>query len=58
MTQWLLGFLRIAEEEVDQIRKQNMYSCLTELLQDVADNSWEAAKGAHMVLMYRMQDGV
>ena len=30
----------------------------TELMQDAADNSWAAAKGAHAVLMYRMQDGV
>ena len=58
MTQWLLGFLRIAEEERDQVKKQNMYTYLTELMQDAADNSWAAAKGAHAVLMYRMQDGV
>ena len=56
MTQWLLGFLRIAEEEMDQIKKQNMYTYLTELMQDAADNSWATAKGAHTVLMYRMQD--
>ena len=58
MTQWMLGFLRIAEEEVDQIRKQNMYSYLTDLMQDAADNSSAASKGAHPVFMYRMQDGV
>ena len=58
MTQWLLGFLRIAEEERDQVKKQNMYAYLTELMQDTADNSWAAAKGAHAVLMYRIQDGV
>ena len=58
MTQWLLGFLRIAEEERDQVKKQKMYTYLTELMQDAADNSWTAAKGAHAVLMYRMQDGV
>ena len=33
MTQWLLGFHRIAEEEMDQVRKQNMYSYLIELMQ-------------------------
>ena len=58
MSQWLLGFLRIAEEERDQVKKQNMYAYLTELMQDASDNSWAAAKGAHAVLMYRMQDGV
>ena len=50
MTQWLLGFLRIAEEESNHVRKQNMYSCLTELMQDATDNSWAAAKGAQAVL--------
>ena len=37
MTQWLLGFLRIAEEERDQVKKQNMYAYLTELMQDAAE---------------------
>ena len=27
-------------------------------MEDVADNTWAAAKGAHAVLMHRMQDGV
>ena len=38
--------------------KENMVEYLTELLQDACDYSWEAAKGAHSVLLHRMQDGV
>ena len=56
--QWLLGFLRIREEERDPIVKENMISYLTELSQDACDYSWEAAKGAHSVLLHRMADGV
>ena len=35
-----------------------MIEYLTELLQDACNYSWEAAKGAHSVLLHRMQDGV
>ena len=56
--QWMLGFLRIRQEEQDPLVKENMVEYLTELLQDACDYSWEAAKGAHSVLLHRMQDGV
>ena len=39
MTQWLLGSLRIVEEEMDHVKKLNMYNYLTELMQYAADNS-------------------
>ena len=35
-----------------------MIEYLTELAQDACDYSWEAAKGAHSVLLQRMGDGV
>ena len=35
-----------------------MYEYLTELMQDTADNTWAAAKGAHAIYMHRMQDQV
>ena len=57
-TQWILGFLRIAQEESNPEFRTHMYEYLTELMQDAADNTWAAAKGAHAVLMHRMQDGV
>ena len=56
--QWLLGFLRIREKEKDPLIKEHMIQYLTELTQDACDFSWEAAKGAHSVLLHRMADGV
>ena len=56
--QWLLGFLRFRQEKQDPIVKENMVEYLTELLHDACYYSWEAAKGAHCVLLHRMQDGV
>ena len=35
-----------------------MIQYLTELTQDACDFSWEAAKGAHSVLLHRRADGV
>ena len=58
ITQWLLGFLRIRQEEIDPHIKEHMIEYLTELSQDACDYSWEAAKGAHSVLLHRMGDGV
>ena len=57
-TQWILGFLCIAQEENNPEFRTHMYEYLTELMQDAADNTWAAAKDAHAVLMHRMQDGV
>ena len=56
--QWMLGFLRIRQEEQDPLVKENMVEYLTELLQDACDYSSKAAKGTHSVLLHRMQDGV
>ena len=56
--QWLLGFMRIRQEEQDPVIKENMSDYVTELLQDACDYGWESAKGAHSVLLHRMQDGV
>ena len=46
------------QEESDPLVRENMSEYLAELLQDVCDYSWEAAKGAHSVLLHRMTDGV
>ena len=56
--QWLLGFLRIRQEETDSTIKENMIDYLTELMQDACDYTWDSAKGAHSVLLHRMADGV
>ena len=54
----MLGFLRIAHEGSNPEFRAHMYEYLTELMQDATDITWAAAKGAHAVLMHRMQDGV
>ena len=56
--QWLIGFMRIRQEEQDPVIKENMSDYVTELLQDACDYGWDSAKGAHSVLLHRMQDGV
>ena len=58
ITQWLLSFLRIRQEEQDPLIRENMIEYLTELAQDACDYSCEAAKGARLVLLRRMGDGV
>ena len=57
-SQWLLGFLRIRQEEQDPTVRENMIDYLTELTQDACDFTWEAAIGARAVLMHRMNNGV
>ena len=56
--QWILGYLRIRQEETDSNIREHMIEYLTELMQDACDYSWESAKGAHSVLLHRMADGV
>ena len=56
--QWLLGFLRIQQEETDTMIRDNMIAYLCELMQDACDFTWDSAKGAHAVLLHRMADGV
>ena len=58
ITQWLLGFLRIRQEEQDPLIRENMIEYLTELAQDACDYSWEVDNGAHSVVLHRMGDGV
>ena len=56
--QWLLGFLRIQQEETDTMIRDNMIAYLCELMQEACDFTWDSAKGAHAVLLHRMADGV
>ena len=58
VTQWMLGYLRIWQEESNPDIQNNMIHYLTELMQDACDYSWEGAKGAHSVLLHRMGDGI
>ena len=56
--QWMLGYLRIRQEETDANIREHMIEYLTELMQGACDYSWESAKGGHSVLLHRMADGV
>ena len=35
-----------------------MIECLTDLFQDVCDMGWQSAKGAHLSVMSKMEDGL
>ena len=56
--QFVLGFLRSVQEEPNVHIKGNMIEYLTELFQNVCDHSWQAAKGAHLVVMTKMEEGL
>ena len=57
-SQFVLGFLHSVQEEVNPYIRSNMVDYLTELFQNVCDFGWQAAKGAHLVTMTKMEDGL
>ena len=57
-SQFVLGFLRSIQEEVNTLIRSNMVEYLTELFQDVCDMGWVSAKGAHLVVMSKMEEGL
>ena len=56
--QFVLGFLGSVQEEQDSYIKGNMIEYLTELFQNVCDQCWQADKGAHLVVMTKMEEGL
>ena len=44
--------------ETNVLVRENMIEYLVELLQDAVDFSWPSAKGAHLVLVHRIADGL
>ena len=54
--QFVLGYLRSVQEEETPFLRSNMVEYLTELFQNVCDFGWQAAKGAHLVVMTKMED--
>ena len=50
-------FATIIWDKKDMQTKQNMLKYLAELMEDSHDFSWSAAKGAHAVLLYKMEEG-
>ena len=57
-SQFVLGFLRSVQEENNTLIHSNMIEYLTDLFQDVCDMGWQPAKGAHLVVMSKMEDGL
>ena len=55
--QWVSGFAMIIRDESDIDVKQNMLEYLSEIMDDSHDFGWGAAKGAHAVLLCKMEEG-
>ena len=55
--QWVSGFATIIKDEKDKKIKQNMLEYLSEIMEDSHDFGWGAAKGAHAVLLCKMEEG-
>ena len=56
--QFVLGYLRSVHEEENPFIRANMVDYLTELFQNTCDFGWQAAKGAHLVVMTKMEEGL
>ena len=56
--QFVLGYLRSVQEEENPLIRANMVDYLTELFQNTCDFGWQAAKGAHLVVMTKMEEGL
>ena len=56
--QFTLGFLRSVQEEENPFIRSNIVEYLTKLFQNICDFGWQAAKGAHLVVMAKMEEGL
>ena len=55
--QWMAGFCSIIKDENDFKAKNAMLEYLTELMEDAQDFGWSSAKGAHALILCRMEEG-
>ena len=55
--QWVSGFCAIIKDKSDVNTKNSMLEYLSELMEDAQDFGWTSAKGAHAVLLYKMEEG-
>ena len=55
--QWVSGFCSIIKDENDVATKDAMLEYMSELMEDAQDFGWASAKGAHAVLLCRMEEG-
>ena len=57
ISQWVPGLATIIPDEKNLQTKHNMLEYLAELMEDSHDFGWSAAKGAHAVLLCKMEEG-
>ena len=55
--QWVAGFCTIMREEPSKSVKNAMLEYATKLMEDAQDFGWASAKGAHALLLCRMEQG-
>ena len=55
--QWVSGFCAIIKDEKNVNTKNQMLDYMSELMEDAQDFGWPSAKGAHAVLLCRMEEG-
>ena len=55
--QWVSGFCAIIKDEKNVNTKNQMLDYMSELMDDAQDFGWPSAKGAHAVLLCRMEEG-
>ena len=55
--QWVSGFCTIIKDESNVATKKAMLEYMSELMEDAQDFGWASAKGAHAVLLCRMEEG-
>ena len=55
--QWMAGFCSIIREEKDSKVKNAMLEYLTDIMEDAQDIVWASAKGAHALILCRMEEG-
>ena len=56
MSQWVSGFSTIIREESNIETKNLMLEYLADLMEDSHDFGWQSAKGAHAVLLCKMEE--
>ena len=55
--QFMLGYIKIILKEKSASTKDMILNYLAKLLQESIDNSWEASRGAHAVVLQEMERG-
>ena len=55
--QWVAGFCTITTVEPDKTVKNAVLEYVTELMEDAQEFGWASAKGAHALLLCRMEQG-